>query len=317
MLRNYEKAFGLRENPFKPSRIEGVEKIVMTKDLHTSPLKIHEEPKLISMYCPHAGPFHSLFEKFKNMITLEGYEINPSCAGNSCFIFLIMGSEGTGKTTLASMMMHHLKQCKEKKEWIVHDPWAEKIFNSSIDQMAEIDKMERWIKDKTNANDYCCLLIDNLIYGAEARVFDLYDKFGDRIMFLFLITSDPKLYEHFSLNSRHQVITLQTRPLTADDAVAFVKCRIETFRKTGLLFTSDFGLFPFDADDIRNAVMSGVIKDKRGTITLRMLGVLLHKCIIYRMQELDENFDISTMSNNDVKNNIIHVIEYYNKIVQK
>jgi len=322
MLISYEKAFALRDNPFRPTQIlEGVKNFSMMQELDSRPLRIHKEPKLFSLYCEKAGPFESLVHEFQDRIAQEGYRINPPSAGFNPFIFLIVGSKGTGKTTLANTMIHHLEQCKSNNlKWHVKDPWSNKEFSSSGDQIAEIDKLQAELCRETQEGDYCCILIDNLVEGAEVRALEMFDELGkDRIVFLFLLTSDLQISKKFTCNSKHQLLPFVTRQLTPDDAIAFAKCRIDFYRRQSeLSFLGNYNLFPFDADDIRDAVKSGAIKeDEEGKITIRMLGVVLNNCIAYRMRELDETFDISKLSDDDITNNVIRLVDYYKRIVDK
>ena len=59
--------------------------------------------------------------------------------------------------------------------------------------------------------------------------FDSVTK-ADRVMFLFLLSSDRKILAYSKSNSLHQIHHFATRPLTSSDAVAFVSERIQSFR---------------------------------------------------------------------------------------
>ena len=60
---------------------------------------------------------------------------------------------------------------------------------SAQKQIAEIDLLQKKILEgSTEAGDYCYVLIENLIAGAELRMLDFFDSVtkADRVMFLFL-----------------------------------------------------------------------------------------------------------------------------------
>jgi hypothetical protein len=318
---NYDKAFALRDNPFRPRKaLKGVKNISAMKDLDSLPLRVHKEPKLLALYCKKAGPFKSLLDQFKERIEQDGYCAKPPSIGINPIIFLIEGPQGTGKTTLANAMIYRIQKCSPNNiKWRVIDPWPDKEFLSNNEQIAEIVKLN----DKLGAEEIIegenwCILIDGLIAGAETKALEMYRELcQDRTVFLFLLTADPKIRKDYSFNSRYQLNPLITRQLTPDDAVAFTKCRINFYReKSKLPFLGNNSLFPFDSDDIRDAVKSGAIKgNEEGKITIRVLGVVLSKCINYRMKELSNDFDIYTLVDDDIAGNIIHLADYYKKVV--
>ena len=79
MLLSYEKAFALRDNPFRPTMpLEGVKNYAMMQQLDSLPLRIHMEPKLFRLYCEKAGPFESHIGEFQELIAEAGYRINPA-----------------------------------------------------------------------------------------------------------------------------------------------------------------------------------------------------------------------------------------------
>jgi replication-associated recombination protein RarA len=189
---SYENAFALRDNPFGPTRLlEGITKPSVMQSLESLPLRSHLEPKLLALYCGQAGPFDQHLSFFQHLIATAGYNADPPSAGLKSLIFLIKGYQGTGKTTIANAMVHWLKKCKPvgSGEWHVFDPWPLKEFSSSREQIAEIDVLQNKIDQETSTGDYCCVLIDNLVSGADVRALDMFSKLiEDRIVFLFLLT---------------------------------------------------------------------------------------------------------------------------------
>jgi len=110
--------------------------------------------------------------KFLGTISRFGYDPEHAELGSEPFIFLIKGSIGSGKTTLANVMVHHLKRANPKgDQLVIFDPWVDERFDIHTKQEAEIEKLEKRILDQMSQGKYCCVLIDNLVAGAEERAF--------------------------------------------------------------------------------------------------------------------------------------------------
>lgn len=325
MILKYSNFFALSDNPFGPTKpLSKISKISVMRTLQSYPLRIYEEPKLLKLYCSQAGPFEQHTKRFLDKISLLSYNIDPPSAGFESLIFLISGYKGTGKTTLVNFMIHCLKKCKsdEINEWHIFERQL-KESSSSNDQIAEIDKLKEKIIEETSADDYCCVMLDNLVADAEVTALDLYDKLFDseRIVFLFLITSDLQILSKERNNSRHQITRFKMRELTSHDAVEFVKHRIKIFRDSKLPSLSNYQFFPFDEVDIKESVESGLLRGNgngEGRITLRQFNVILHNSLDNRINELKErnaDFDIAQMPQNSLSNYIIKLVEYYQRMV--
>src|SRR5689334_11054199 len=106
---NYQDAFGLSDNPFCPTQaLAGMHNLLAIQNLSSLPLRVHEEPLLMKLYCPIVGTQDAV-DNFKDMISDNGYE--PPSVGTQSFLTVIRGPQGTGKTTLANVLVHHLKKC--------------------------------------------------------------------------------------------------------------------------------------------------------------------------------------------------------------
>ena len=102
---SHEKAFALRDNPFRPMRrIPGVTRVAFLASLETRPLRMDIEPALRHLYVPKLGLSDRHEAEFQHVIRSQG-GYRPGSAGFQSFIFLISGYQGTGKTTLASAMI--------------------------------------------------------------------------------------------------------------------------------------------------------------------------------------------------------------------
>lgn len=325
MTLKYSNFFALSDNPFGPTKpLPEISKSSVMRTLQRHPLRIYEEPKLIKLYCSQAGPFEQHTKRFLEEISLFNYNIDPPSAGFESLIFLISGYKGTGKTTLAHFMIHCLKKCEldEGNKWHIFEQQL-KESSSSSDQIAEIDKLKEKIDGETSAEDYCCVMLDNLVAGAEVTALDLYDKLfeSERIVFLFLVTSDLQILSKERNNSRHQITRFKMRELTSHDAVEFVKHRIKFFREPKLPSLGNYQFFPFDEVDIKESVESGLLRGNgngEGRITLRQFNVILHKSLNNRINELKEvnaDFDIAHLPQNNVSNYIIKLVEYYQRMV--
>ncbi len=185
-----------------------------------------------------------------------------------------------------------------------------------------IEKLKGEIIAKAAPGSYCCIILDNLLVGAEMRALELFDDLleANYIVFLFLLTGELSLLNKALTNSRHDLHRFTTRDLTSRDALAFVKHRVELFREPKLPFLEDSPLFPFDEDDIREAVESGLIRADQngvGLVTLRQLNVILSRILIRRLQELQANFNIATLSQDGIREHVLRLAEYYEKMVAR
>ncbi len=270
----YEEVFGIRDNPFCPNKpYEGVSPFLMAK-LSSLPLQIHKAPRLKDLFSEDAGPFRDAIQDFQSL--LQGYGYDPPGVGTESFVFLIRGPQGTGKTTLALWMVDWLASCLPPPgRWKIYDDWIHKDFVSAEAQASAFLALRDRILQETSETDYICVLLDNLLGGAEQQALNLYgDLFEKRVVAIFLITSDHVLLNKNWDNARFSPHAIyQTEDLSADNAVHYIRDRMKVFRAHGGNSPADL-LYPFREDDIRSSLETGA--DETGRIvTLRQLNITL------------------------------------------
>ena len=274
------------------------------------------------MYSEEAGPFKESVERFLNTVSEFGYDPENAELGSEPFIFLIKGSIGSGKTTLANVMVYHLKRANpEGNRLVVFDPWAEEHFDIHSKQENEIEKLESQILDQLSKGKYCCVMIDNLVAGAEERAFQLYTRLiRTNLTYLFLISGDPEIREKSFINTQYKVYPFDTKELTPESAIKFVQHRIEFYRKEKqfkLPALAKYSIFPFVAENIQKAVAAKKLGE---TITIRTLSVILDGCLTYRIEQLSKdrpNFKIQDLTELEVPAHIIDVVATYQKLLQE
>jgi hypothetical protein len=259
MPQTYKKAFGLRDNPFSPKQqFPGVRSQVLMKSIFVNPIRLDDDDGLYPLYVGGAGPFAAHYGEYEEKLAGENYLEDsgdgvPS-VGNNTFVFIVRGPKGTGKTTLMNLMLRHLKRCKPpESEWV---PFKAQFGNSlsEVDQSKALDDVKNLIMGKSP--DYCYLILDNLVDGVSQKAFDLYQEFEDRRQFImFITTHDAKMRERTWENWGIPIIPYQTSELSPDNAVAFIRSRVQLFRddKTKHFFEGN-ELFPFNEKNIREAV---------------------------------------------------------------
>jgi hypothetical protein len=321
---SYQDAFSLADNPFYPRRAKllGVQDPIVMQTLVSRPLRVHEEASLLKLYSEEAGPFKEHVVKFLSTVSGFGYDPDNADLGSEPFIFLIKGSIGSGKTTLANVMVHHLKRANPKGDLlVVFDPWAEERFDIHTKQEAEIEKLEKRILDQLSKGKYCCVLIDNLVAGAEERAFQLYARLiKTNLTFLFLISGDADIRGKSYINTQYKIYPFDTKELTPETAINFVRHRIHLYRSEEqfrLPELAKYNVFPFAEENIKRAVEA---RKLGATITIRTLSVILDGCLSYRIEQLSTKqpgFRIQTVAEPNVAEHIIDVATTYQKLLQE
>ena len=322
MAFDYEKAFGLVDNPFSPIQPLGLNNIGAQNELEVKPLLINSEPMLQRLFSENAGPFGTYLNNFKQFLRQRGYRDTPPQAGINSYVFSIFGYEGTGKTTLAQVIISWLKLCKPKTgNWYVHDEWSFQKVKEVQKQIERINEEQTRITKESGKNSYCCIVADNLVPGALDRAFEMYDQLThDRVVFMFLLSSDRELFAQLSAESKRPITPFRTRPLSAEGAVAFIRHRITEFRvkpESQATWISKFSLFPFEENDIRSAFATGKIFDQvqGDTVALRDFSVMVTRMLAKKLDALGEEFDINQVAEAEVENHIIWLSKEYNELV--
>src|SRR6266705_2541469 len=232
MADDFEKAFALRDNPFGPILPLGLNNIALQDSLETKPLLIHSEPVLNYLFSCDAGPFWTYLDNFKTYARKLGFRDVPPRAGFKSSLFSIYGFEGTGKSTFAQAVITWLEKCTPAGgRWHVRDEWSFVKEKDVETQLKRIANEQGALVKVAGKNSYCCIVADNLVAGTLDRALRMYDELTfDRVVFMFLISSDRELYPRLSGDGKRPITPFRMRALSANDAVDFVKDRIAIFR---------------------------------------------------------------------------------------
>jgi hypothetical protein len=78
-----------------------------------------------------------------------------------------------------------------------------------------------------------------------------------------------------------------------------------------------YPLFPFDEDDIRSAFDSSAILEyvPEDTVSLRQFSVILNKLISERLDELDDEFDITQVTEKQTEEYLLRLSREYKRLV--
>jgi hypothetical protein len=311
----YLRAFGLRDNPFRPySKLKGVSK-TGGSNLDTKPLRLHEEEPLADLFVPRAGPFEQHLSDFRQQLELVGYgadEVEPTTS----FAFLVTGKQGTGKSTLVNAMLQWLLKCHVSPPWVrfLHPP------ESIVDDPPALGAyLAKRIQEESTRDGYCCIVIDDLKKPDAERALKIWSEVTlDRTLVLFLITDEEQLHDEVNDNERVSVTSYLTQPLTPDQAIELVSSRIGFFRAdTYRAHFESRPFFPFDEDDLRAAVESRT--DKGHVVTLRTLNVSLRRVLERRLADLSpqvaDDFDIRNVDPSQLDEHVLSVSKLYANLV--
>ncbi len=274
----FQDAFGLRENPFCPtSPLPGIKNPLSMANLKTRPMQVRREHALDALYCEDVCA--ECLGRFASLAGDGGYE--PPQIGVLPLLVVILGSQGTGKTTLANRMVRHLQECAPPtRAWQVFDSWADMQFNSPEQQIAKIAELRDQVLAGTKEGDYCCVLVDNLVSGAEGAAMGLYLQLltNNRVASVFAMSSDLQLISKPWDNMIAGPEVYRTSELDPDTAVRYVRKRISAYRIKDAVIPAEHELLPFQADVIVAAVTrsgfdaAGALD---GIISLRQLNSTL------------------------------------------
>lgn len=281
---SYDHAFGLTDNPFCPAEPFLDLGVRYRKRLSSSPLLLHEESKLMPLYC-EAIDAKRHFDDFERRIAAYNFRTTPSKAlGTETFAFVVHGSKGSGKTTLVNRMISHMKDCAPNgTAWKLYGQWPED--NTSTDwQLKAIDEIRDAILGEHP--EYACVVFDDLTAGAETAAANLFHRVDDEgiVIFAFLVTSNVALIKRDWAGMRLNPRVYSVDELSPEAAVEYIAARLNVFRSKSA--TGRFGpLYPFDEQDITEALTEQAIGRGavfKGAVTLRVLNGTLCDALFRR-----------------------------------
>lgn len=277
----FERAFGLRDNPFDPLEFAGVASHLLD-DLSTRALQVDDAPELMPLFIPTAGPFEAALGTFAEMLTLAGYSSgdDPKLGAKS-FLFRIIGPQGSGKSTLTNVMIDWLRRCLPErgqlfvlKEGLRRPEQLAQQLNAVMGRIVE--RGPRW----------CCVAFDDVNGSDEPELHNFYRDLQDsRIhVVLFAIMHDAEDLRRPRLSGRVPVTEFRTCSLTPEYARSFVESRVDLFRveQARQILCDDLSLYPFNPDDLTLVAPTEPSRNGAdpGAVTLRTLNQLLHSGLL-------------------------------------
>jgi hypothetical protein len=220
-------------------------------------------------------------------------------------------------------MLHELKQCKapDEADWkIFPQAWTPKPFQSGPEQIEMINNLESEIKQSTGEDEYCCVVVDGLLHEAQSRAVELYYNLQSRIIFLFLISSDLKILDQNQANSPDDFEEFRTSHLTAENALAYVRHRLDFYRvaNSRLPCSHECPLYPFSEGNI-TAVLGGqpsdVVSNGHTNVTIRQFNRVLDDAIGLYMDRLQDTFDLSALQPEETDRHLIDLAESYRRTI--
>jgi hypothetical protein len=297
----YPRAFGLNDNPFDPCKpkLLGVER-KWIDNLVTRPLRIDLEPRLMPLFVPAAGPFEQHLEEFRFKLEMAGYSAPPDPeVGGRSFAFLITGPKGTGKSTLASVMVHWLTECAGGKDQLAVIRNSQKEADGP--KFAEQIKVQ--VIKEVQPDSLCCLVLDDVDIATKNSLLEVYLELVDDagiLLLMFLLSSNPDVIQEVGNDNARVVVDRYVMPpLSPERAASYVRQRTLHFRPEQFRpYFEAFDTFPFNADNIRSAIApptSNGQTNEAGLVTLRMLNRILADALAKTARALPDDYDIKAI----------------------
>jgi hypothetical protein len=326
-LTDWRKAFGFDDNPFNPSQpLGGMASAEWMVDLAVEPLPIHREPKLSPLFCDRAGDFERALKSFDHRLGVAGYRPGGApggpTAGRQSFLIFIAGPKGTGKTTLANVMVERVFRCRPAGvAWRYYDAYTANPPETAREQREGLEALKKAV----NADDprHCCVVLDNLLSDVVTPALNLSREIRKppRCLFLFLLTSEPDWIGKSWDNDPRRVVAFATRELTPEHAIAFVRSRLALYRPQLPPILDRFPLFPFDGDDLRRLVVRRQAagrdgaRHRDGSITLRQFSNYLDQALLERLESLADDFDLAGLAPGQVEPHLIRLEQAVERMV--
>ncbi|MGD0239105.1 MAG: ATP-binding protein [Streptosporangiaceae bacterium] len=320
----FVRPFGLTDNPFGPIRLPllpdgtrpALKKRVHLSNLYKYPLRLDKEPALEHLLVPESGNFSIYQQEFQDLLEVAGYGEKP-VETTEQFAFLISGEQGTGKSTLVNMFVRWLQQCDVEWNEIRYPP----------DEPGSGTGMRLYeylaAKLKSTSNDpaepsYCSVVIDNMTARDKDAAIRIYEEYsGSRVLVMFMITDDLRLLREARENYRINLTRFRMKPLTPEQALAFVRHRINQFRVPHLRENlAGYPLFPFREEDILQEVSGNQDGESggQGSITLRSFATILQRALVDGWSARRQDSALETLTSDELESRIIKPAQAYAKL---
>jgi hypothetical protein len=246
--------FDLRDNPFDPELPSG-------RRLSGAPLRVHADPETKKLVCFSIAKMKDSEEDLRWAVFGDDKADGAPVQHN--IILLILGVQGSGRSTLASLICERVLAAKQPGE----GAWQQ--FERQFDKFRPIDPKEieaeftslrTEFKTKFGSNaGQALVLIEDLPADSFDHVMSAFTAFP-KVTRVFIVTSrDERLHER-DLDAAGMIIQRVALPrLTAADVHNFIADRVPKYRegRQPLLKTDpELELFPFAAN-APDAAVSG------------------------------------------------------------
>lgn len=290
----YLPAFGLTDNPFAPVSWK-VGTPGLADNLVTRPLRVDLDAGLRKLYVPQAGPFEAHTEDFIARLEEVGYSKGQQLTGKQSLAILIAGPTGTGKSTLANVMLAEALACVPK----VHTITPRRFSGAHEDDGA-------LLKDILDASregqrgDLFIAVVSELTPPGLAVIEVAYDSLleNGRIVLLIMESESPAFIEdRLHERARIDIQPYDTCYLTGASAEAYVAKRLSVFRDD--VYDKLLGsrsLFPFRDQDVAAVGPDATNGDtNQGSFGLRELNKLLSGALRRTARALPPGHDIKCL----------------------
>lgn len=310
----YLQPFGLRDNPFWPRRIDGVSRN-LTDTLVSRPLRVDKSPQLEALYVAQAGQFDQYQNDFESRIDDAGFTAENDFVGSQSQAVLVVGPEGTGKSTFINVLIRALTNGTGVS--------AEQPLRVSMSP--DVSEQVKSIRDKAEQSgepdSLCIAVIDRVQADALEQLFDLYEELIETRLVVFLMESDDlRLIAPSARDSeRIPLTTYRTNWLTAGHAQAFVQSRLAFFRDPDYAeHLAGAQSFPFrleEIDGVGSPIQAGVNGEGTGRMSFRNLSKLLAEALRVTAKQLPEDHDIRNIRHEELERYTIDLPALYAKLL--
>jgi hypothetical protein len=305
MSAQFDRLFGLTENPFRPVRRIGNAAPGAMNELDKRPLQVHRVPALKKLYVGTAGKFEEFVQSLEEEMETNGYSKQQPEEAQGSLTFVVRGPSGAGKTTLANYLTMTVSsyQLPAPKRWEIVDYLSVTEFAQLATQRERVVSILKAFTDKVTDNNYGCVIIDNLEAGDEDYI---QAKLGElaqsRTVIAFLIARGNS---DFGKKASFSAPTFGLDWLNQEEAVTFVETRLNAFRAQpppAWVAQPQWTTFPFKNEDIRKAVILNFFKENPNdesapsTTSIRNLNTVLARSLwLEGKRRANDGVDVRTL----------------------